>query len=605
VKSTASSFLRSLKRMISKRPQSLRDKLRSSDHNLVLNIKQPSPQSFRVPQFKQLKHINKVLNQQERYVIKIVSSVLVISVCLLIGFNYTQNTTQIPTFGGQYNEALVGHPQFINPILSPSNHVDADLSELIYAGLLRYDENHQLIGDIASAYDISDDQKVFTFHLKNNVFWHDGVQVTADDVEFTIRAIQDPAYNSPLILNFDGVTLERVDDFTVKFTLNEPYAPFLENLTVGLLPAHIWSNISASYFSLAEYNIKPIGSGPYKFDELTKDKLGTIKSMDLVYNERYHNTQPFIESLTFKFYPDFLSASDALFNKNVQGISKLPRQDYEKAEQSDRLAVYNYELPQYTALFFNLSRSNVWKTQSMRQALHASFPKEQLIDEVLPHYGKVIQAPLLSVAAENTETSFKPDEAAALFDKNGWKLNEETGIRQKDGKDLTLVITTVDQFDHQDVARFAQQAWQAAGVQVELEVLPFSDIKEKIKQRTYDALLYGQLLGHDPDPYPFWHSTQRVYPGLNLSMFASKSADELIEKARTTMDQDKRTELYQEFNTLMLKELPALFLYQPIYNYAVDHEIHNVTGTQMVAPSDRFNTITQWYIKTKNSFFQK
>lgn len=607
VKSKINSFFSSVKSLFARKTKEKKSQnplktLQHSDKNLVFNLSKKSRSGSSIPNVRQLKHLNKVLSQRERSLIKLLSSILVINIIFLLGYSYLQNTSSIPSQGGQYIEALVGHPQFINPVLSLANNVDDDISHLVYSGLLTYNGDYELVTDIASAYEISDDQKEYTFHLKNNVTWHDGEPLTADDILFTIQVIQDPTYNSPLALNFEGVNLEKVDDYTIKFILNEPYTPFLHSLTVGILPAHLWNNVPPSYFKLAEYNIKPVGTGPYKFDSLTKDKLGNIRSMSLVNHDGFYSNQAFIKKITFKFYPDFISAKDALFNKNVQGISKLPRNAYTQAQQSKRYNIYQYPLPQYTALFFNLTKDTTWKSLEMRKALHASLNKQDVVNKVLPEYAQYINGPLLLDASPEENSAYDPNLAIELFEKNGWKHNDEDGLRYKDNKPLSITITSVDQFDNNDVAQYLQTSWKEFGIDVNLEIIPFSDIKEKIKQRSYEVLLYGQLLGNDPDPYPFWHSTQRVAPGLNLSMYANKKADTAIESARKTLDEEKRNEYYKEFEEILLSELPAIFLYRPIYNYAVDTKIKNVNGSQIVYPSDRFNTIRSWYIKTKNSF---
>lgn len=571
---------------------------------LVFNVTQKNNvRNFKIPTLRQLKYTEKVLTKKERFLLKFFSGTLLISI-IFLGFTfYFQKLTPLPINGGHYNEALIGHPQFINPVLAQTNNVDADLTRLIYSGLLNYNEKHELIPDIASGYEISDDRKKYTFHLKNNVIWHDGEPLTADDVIYTINVIQDPAYNSPIAINFDGVMVEKIDDYTIVFSLNEPYAPFLDILSVGILPSHLWNNVPPTYFPLAEYNIKPIGTGPYMFESLTKDKTGNIRAMTLSLSKNYYSALPFIESLTFKFYPDFTTAVEALFNKNVQGISKLPRDSYEKAESISNLSLYHYDLPQYSALFFNLSQESIWNNKELRKALLYAIDQDDLINTVLPGYAKKIEGPILDQSIEKEEQKYEPEKSRELFEKNGWKLNED-GLRYKGKIPLSITITTINQFDNQEIAQYLQNYWKDFGVDVKLEIIPFTDLKEKIKQRSFESLLYGQLLGNDNDPYPFWHSTQRVHPGLNLSMFANKKADELIENARTTLDQEKRNAYYKEFQELMINEIPALFLYQPIYTYAVDKKIKNVMGSKIVYPADRFDSIFTWYIKTKRKLFQ-
>lgn len=578
------------------------------DRELIFNISKQGKYTTNLPNIKQIKYLHKILSPKEKKSLKILMTVIALNLLTVIGYLSATNLDRVATYGGQYTEALIGHPQLINPILTNLNNVDDDLGALIFSGLLRYDENHILATDMASSYEISADQKKYTFHLKNNIFWHDMEPFNADDVIFTINVIQDPAYASTLSLNFDGIALEKIDDYTIAFTLSEPYAPFLDALTIGILPEHIWDNVPSNYFTLAEYNIKPVGTGPYKFDSLTKDKGGSVKSITLVVFENYFNEHPYISELTFKFYPEFQSAYEALINKNVQGISRIPRELYTKAMSNERLSTYVFTMPQYTALFFNLSKENPWKQYEMRSALARLTDKNALIQQLLPEQARPIESPMVtSHAPSRTDLiapTFDTKEGVIILEKSGWSLNDE-GVRVKNKTPLHITITTVNQFNNNEIAEFLKRSWSEYGIQTDIESIPFSEIKERLKNRNYELLLYGQSLGNDPDPYPFWHSTQRVHPGLNLSSLANKQIDELIESARMDNNPEKRLLAYSEFEQSLIHELPALFLYQPLYIYAVEKNIQNIKAHHISTPSDRFNSIENWYTKTRFSFTSK
>jgi len=201
--------------------------------------------------------------------------------------------------------------------------VDLDLCSLVYAGLLKFNNNQELAADLAENWQKSADEKEFLFSLKKNLFWSDGVPFNADDVLFTMEAIGDPLYASPLASAFAGVKTERVDDYQVKFILEQPFSPFLENLTVGILPAHLWQEVEPANIKLAVFNLKPLGLGPYQFKSLTKDEKGSIKSYTLERNKNYHLSKPWIDKIIFKFYPDSDTAIAALKNKNIDGLSYM------------------------------------------------------------------------------------------------------------------------------------------------------------------------------------------------------------------------------------------------------------------------------------------
>ncbi len=572
---------------------------------LVFKLSNKNRFGLPIPNFRQLKYINKVLSRKEVLIIKVLIFIIVFNIIFLVFYNYYRNSITVPTYGGEYIEALVGHPQLINPVLSKNNNVDDDISRLVYSSLLKYNEKHELVLDIASAYEVLGDKKTYIIHLKNNVYWHDNEKLTADDVIFTVQLIQDPAYKSPLNINFDGVKVEKIDDYTVKFVLNEAYAPFLSNLTFGILPEHIWNNVGPTFFALTEYNIKPIGSGPYQFDSLTKDKLGNIKAIKLKRFEKFYGQKPYIDRIIFKFYQDFSSAIDALYNKNVQGISVLNRDSYEKIRKSNRFNIYKYQLPQYTALFFNLSLDNVWKEKKLRQALLFSIDKNYLVNTVLNNFALAINGPNFVQSGYRFNSLYNLQKANDILSKLGWKRDKDSGLWKKKDKVLTLTITTVNDFDNFRVAKLLQKDLVKKGFDIKIEALPFEEVKQRIKDRKFESILYGQLLGDDPDPYPFWHSTQRAYPGLNISMFANKKVDVIIEKARTTLDSEKRTQLYIDLEKLIQDEIPAIFLYTPLYNYVVDKKVKNIKSGFITLPADRFNFISKWYIKTKHSYIWK
>ncbi len=337
----------------------------------------------RWPNFKQLKYLGEVLSPQEKKQIKILSFLVI--VCLIglaINFYFT-GLKIVPKNGGTYTEGLVGVPKFINPLYSSLNQVDEDLARLVYASLVKIDKDQNMAPDLAKNWQVSADGKAYTFFLKENLIWHDGEALTADDVIFTFKAIKNPEFKSPLSQKFTDVEIEKIDDSTVKFTLKEPYTPFLENLTVGILPEHLWQEVAPGNMLLTDYNLKPIGAGPYLFKSLSKDKLGNIKSYTLVKNKKYHFREPYLDSLTFKFYPDYKTAVEALKNHNLDGLSYLPKELKEELSVRKDINYYALQLPQYTALFFNQGKNEALKDLKIRQALAYSLDKSEIIKEAL------------------------------------------------------------------------------------------------------------------------------------------------------------------------------------------------------------------------------
>lgn len=517
---------------------------------------------------------------------------------------YQRHVAVEPQHGGSYTEALIGAPQAINPLYAQTNDVDQDLVSLVYSSLFRLDPSGGLAPDLVESYELSEDQKTYTFHIRQDVTWHDGQPLTANDVMFTISAIQTPGYGSPLAGNLSGVTAQQIDEYSFSLTLSEPFAPFLANLTFGILPEHIWAEIDVANVRLVEYNLKPIGSGPYRFSSLTRDRTGVIKSYSLTPYDKYLPHAPYISTLTFRFYPDVTTAVQAAANKNVEGISFITNDLVQNIGHKD-ISFKKLGLPQYTALFFQQKKNDRLKDLNVRSALDRAIDKQKIINEVLAGDGTVVTGPILpGFIGYNPETdirAYDPTQAAALLDEAGWKLPESGAVRKKGDSELAFSLTTVDQPQLLRTAELIKADWEAIGARVELVIVNSSQAqRDVIKPREYDILLYGEIIGLDPDPYPFWHSSQQTDPGLALAIFFNKQADKVLEQARQTSDQDQRNLKYIEFQNIIAEEIPAVFLYSPSYTYGLAKKVKGFDLLNITVPSDRFTTVADWYIKTKH-----
>ncbi|MBD3359853.1 MAG: hypothetical protein GF365_04080 [Candidatus Buchananbacteria bacterium] len=562
----------------------------------------------KVPKWKQLKQFPKTLSKQENLLIKILSLIILISFVFLIYTNYFKDLETVPKNGGEFTEGLIGSPLYINPILA-QKHIDADLdlTSLIFSGLLKYNKDLEIVPDLAEKYEISEDQKTYTFYLKQNVRWHDNEKLTASDVVFTIQSIQDPDFKSPFYRSFEGVTVEKIDDYIVRFTLQEPYAAFLNILTVGIIPQHLWYDIPPINAKLAVYNQKPIGSGPFKFSSLVKEKSGIIKLYTLEKNKNYYDQEPYINEIIFKFYPDYANAIEALINKEVQSLSFLPKEYLNKFANKRDLNIYNINLSQYTAIFFNEKNNDLLKAGEIREALSYGINKNKIIDDLLQGQGQAINGPILpgflGYNPDIKKYNYQPEKSLEILADAGWKLDGE--YLKKDDQELKITLTTVEQNTQIAAANLIKEFWNSIGVNVELQIIPRDQIeKEIIAPRNYQTLLYGEIIGYDPDPFPFWHSSQREHPGVNLANYANRKVDQLLEEARLTNDPTIRQEKYKEFQKLLIEDLPAIFLYTPTYTYPINKKIKGIEIKRIINPFDRFIDIENWYIKTKKSFFK-
>ncbi len=566
------------------------------------------------PSIRQWICLTKVLPSRERWITRGLLFVLIFSLIGLITNAYLSQTKVLPQAGGDYQEGILGQPRFINPVLAQANDADRDITQIVYSSLFKYDGQGNLIPDLAQRHTVSEDGLTYDISLKKNVIWHDKEPLIADDVIFTIKTIQDPDFKSPLKINWQGVEVEKIDQFGIRFKLNTAYAPFLHNLTVGILPKHLWAGISSSNFALAEYNLKPIGSGPYKFKKIDQDRDGKVESIQFERNKDFYLISlenngvkgPFINKITFKFYTNQDDLIKAYQKGKVDGLSFLPAGKLNGIRNS--LNIHRINLPIYYAVFFNQTESKPLSDKNVRLALSYATDKNELIQEVLKNEAIKVDSPLLpgwlGYTQETKVYDFALDHARNLLEENGWKDRNEDGIREKEinnnEENLEITLLTTNWPELNQVAEMLKTQWEKLGAKINLEIAEPTIVQQDyIRPRQYQALLFGEVLSADPDPFAFWHSSQRKDPGLNLALYQNKDVDKLLEQGRQEMNPEKRIEKYQEFQKELIEDVPAVFLYSPTYLYPINKKVKGIEVEQLSTHSQRFSQIENWYIKTK------
>ena len=570
-----------------------------------------------LPTKKQLSHLPKVLSKRERLLLLILGLIAVISLVAIPTSIYYHLTKAVPDFGGSFTEGVVGTPKYINPLLDQANDVDRDLAGLIYAGLMKYGDNGELEPALAGSYSVSDDGLTYTFKLRDNLTWQDGQPITADDVIFTVLTAQNADYDSFERPNWQGVDVGKTDDKTVVFRLKTKYAQFPNNTTMGILPKHIWENTKPSNFALSEVNIKPtVGSGPYKFSKIQRDSLGNVKSFELRAFEKFYAGKPFISRITFKFFDSEEKMIDAYNNNEVDSLGSVSPQNISSIRFQGQLKIRKLQLPRYFAVFFNQNQSEQLSDKNVRLALSYATDKNKILEKVLSGDGMAVNSPLLpgitDLPADTESYDFDIEKAKKTLDDAGWKYSEEDKVREKaapppkkkgekqaEPTKLEVQLTTSNWPELIAVAQQLKNQWEAIGVSTNIEVLNLPELQQAIKDRSYKALLFGEVIGLDPDPFSFWHSSQKRDPGLNLALYDNKDADKLLEDARQTLDRSARLAKYNEFQKIVVKDVPAIFLYSPDYLYAQAAKIKDGDASIISVPSDRFADIYQWYINTK------
>jgi peptide/nickel transport system substrate-binding protein len=510
-----------------------------------------------------------------------------------------------PHFGGELTEGVVGQPQFINPILAAGSSVDSDLTRIVYAQLLKFDANETLAPDLAlSLPEISEDQKTFTLRLKPDLKWQDGKPLTADDVIFTIQSIQNSEYESALRANWIRIKIEKIDDLTITFQLNEVSSSFINNFALGILPKHLWENLTPRNFRLSDQNLKAIGSGPFQIETIRKTADGTIKSATLKANPLYHEGRPYLNRITIKFYNDYESLLTAYQGREIQAVGLVPFDKSAFLTAHNQSQVRSLNLPQYQAVFLNVARNPILAEKAVRQALWLVTDREQIIDDiysnnVAPAYGPILPESLGFNPEIEKTIHYSLAEADDILNRAGWAMNTETGVRVKKGTPLEFnLVTSGNLVLNVKTGQVIQEQWAKIGAKVNLIIVSPRQLQEEyIRGRSFDAILTSENTGADPDPFPFWHTSQSHDPGLNLTGFTNAESDRLLTQARQTNDVNIRSANYQRFQEIINQELPAIFLTRSLFIYTTPKSLGGVDLNNIIHPSERFLDINRWYFQ--------
>ncbi|MEN4011142.1 MAG: ABC transporter substrate-binding protein [Chloroflexota bacterium] len=536
---------------------------------------------------------------------------LVVGILLLS--EQPEGITQIapePVTGGFYTEALIGSLQRLNPLLDYYNSVDRDVNRLIYSRLLTFDERGIPVADLAASWSYSQDGTIYNFEIRPDVKWHDGEPLTTADIVFTVDLMRNGGAAVPEDIQRFWRDIEAValNEILMQFKLPEPFAPFLDYLTFGIVPEHLLGGRSIDEIKAMQFNIQPVGSGPYRFDQLIVED-GRIAGVSLLAFEDYYGKQPYIPQIIFRYYPDAESALQAYRNDQVQGIGKISETVLPAALAESDLAIYTSRRPELSIILFNLKNpeKTFLQNEKIRRALYMGINRQYLIDRVLNGQAILADGPIFPGTWAYFDglprVEFNPERAAQILVDQGYTLPAEGGLVRvgKDGDSLEFTLLVPDTPQHLTLAESIQQDWASLNVGVTLEVLPYADlIEQRLTLRDYQAALVDLNLTRspDPDPYPFWDSIQAT-SGQNYSQWDDKIASEYLEEARITIDLNERARLYRNFQVIFADQIPALPLFYPVYNYGVDRQVQGVRMGPLLDSSDRFVTILEWYLTTR------
>ena len=530
---------------------------------------------------------------------------ILLVVALLSYATYTYTSREVPARGGVYIEGVAGNPQYINPVLCQYNEVDRDLCALIFNGLLKLDDKGEWQPDLAESWEVDPNGDVYTFTLRSDIRWHDGLRITADDVIFTVQLMQDPALPVlPDLANlWRSVIATKADDRTVVFQLSQPYAAFPDYVTsrwFGVIPKHYWERYDPEDIPKAQLNTQPIGSGPFRLVEIDSQHA-RLEPVIQQFDE-----PPYLDALEFRFFPDYPSILAAAEAGEVHGVSRVLPEYQKQAEAIPDLQLFTSPMPGYTMALFNFDSADApfLADQAVRQALAYALDRDKLLNEIVPGVGlKADSAILPGTWAYNPDIptyDYDPERAMKMLEEAGWVDEDNDGVREKDGQELAFTIISDDAPHSIGISQALAQDWARIGVHVTPQPVSFTGMMtDFLAPRKFDMALVSLELVGDPDPYPLWHSSQISPKGQNFGGWQNREADILMEQARLTSDQEIRRQLYGEFQRIFATDLPAILLYYPLYTYAASTAVHDMEVGPLNEPADRFKTFAKWYINTR------
>lgn len=505
--------------------------------------------------------------------------------------------------GGIYNEGVVGNFTTSNPIYATST-ADMAVSRLIFAGLLKYGPDGQLVNDLADNWATNDRGNEYTFKLRSNLVWQDGQPVTADDVIFTFNLIKNPDAQSPLSSSWQNVVVQKVDDLSVKFVLPGALRSFPYSLTTGIIPEHILSAVDPSNMRSAEFNTtKPVGAGPFALQalEVSGNTVATRKEqIAMKPNADYYGGKPHIDQFVIHVYRDQDRMIEDYNSKELTaaaGMLSIP----DKIAKDSKNDVERYLMSAANMIFFKTSEG-LLSDKAVRQALVLASDPRSIIGQIgysTPEVNEPLLAGQLGYDANYAQTTNNASKASELLGQVGWELRGD-GLRYKNGQTLSFTLRAQDTPEDKIITDSLKDQWRKVGVDLVVDLQTVSEMQDTLSFHNYDALLYGITIGTDPDVFAYWHSSQadvRSANRLNFSEYKSSVADASLEAGRNRIDPAVRTAKYQPFLQAWRDDAPALGLYQPRLFYISHVKVDGMVVNSLANPADRYANANQWMIR--------
>lgn len=497
-----------------------------------------------------------------------------------------------PAYGDIMVEGSIGDASNLIPLLA-SDSTSHEIAGLVFNGLIKYDKDIRIVGDLAESWEISGDGLVITFHLRKGVRWHDGRPFTAADVLYTYQVTVDPKTPTAYAGDFLKVKkAEVLDDWTFRATYDKPFAPALMSWSVGILPKHLLAGKEITTSPLGRH---PIGTGPYKFKEWV-----TGQKIVLVSNPDYFEGRPYIDGFILRIIPDTATMFLELRANGIDRMGLTPLQYMRQTENNlfrENFNKYRYLSFAYTYMGYNL-KNPLFTDKRVRQAIAHAVNRVEMIDGVLIGLGKPATGPYKpGTWAYNPNVRaypYDPAKAKALLAEAGWKDVNGDGVIEKEGRPFAFeVITNQGNEVRAKCAEIIQRRLAEVGIQVKIRVVEWAAfVKDFINKRKFDATILGWTIPMEPDLYDVWHSSKTGQEELNFISYKNEEVDALIEKGRETFDQSARKRCYDRIQEILAEEQPYLFLYVPDALPIIHARFRGVE----VAPLGIGHNFIKWYV---------
>jgi len=503
-----------------------------------------------------------------------------------------QMSAEPPAYGDIMVRGDIGDASNLIPLLA-SDKPSHDVAGLVYNGLVKYDKNMNISGDLAESWKISADGLIITFHLRKGVKWHDGRPFTAADVLYTYQVTIDP--KTPTAYSGDFLKVKKaeiLDDYTFRVTYDKPFAPALISWGSSILPRHL---LAGKDITKSPLKRQPIGTGPYVFKEWVAGQ-----KIVLVSNPNYFEGRPYIDGYITRIIPD---TATMFLELRAQGISYMDLTPLQYTRQTENnlfkkyFNKYRYLGFKYTYLGYNL-KNPLFTDKRVRQAISCAINKEEIISGVLLGLGKPATGPYKPgtwAYNGNVKTyQYNPKRARELLREAGWVDANSDGILEKGGQPFVFeIITNQGNETRQKCAEIIQRQLKEVGINVKIRILEWAAfVNDFINKRRFDAVILGWTITLDPDAYDVWHSSKTAPEELNFMSYKNSEVDELLEKGRGTFNQKERKKYYDRFQEILAEDQPYTFLYVPEELIIISNRFRGITP----APIGLDYNFIKWYV---------